>query len=473
LTEDTVINRKPHIVLIVARGEAVRNFLYSDTLTVLSKKARVTLLSVITDRRFIERFQPFAEQIIPLKDYTEHSLVAHFRYMIHNAHFRWIWSEAVKYYWGLHDTRAKSNLQKVKRFAVKAFSIMLANRPTLELLTKIEQWVSWKLRPTSELDYLFQKLQPDLVFNCSHIHGPQADLPAKIAHRLKYQTAGFIFSWDNLTSRSRIFVPYDYYIMWNQQMKDQLLSQYPFLNSDHVFVTGTPQFDFHFKPKFRLNRDELCQKIGIDPKRPYILYTTGMDSDFLEEHRFVEAVIQYLNECDIKPKPQLVVRTYIKGTSPDMQALAKRNIPAVVFPPILWDKKWTMPLYKDLYIYNSLLAHTSLGINAASTVSLELMIYEKPVINIGMEPPETNLPYYSRFSRHVDYEHYRPVVQSGGVMVARSVPELREMIKIGLTEPKRDLMAQKRFLRNMFGGTLDGGSGTRVAEQLIKLAVTH
>lgn len=50
------MSKKPHIVLIIPRGEAVRNFLYSDTLRILSENASVTLLSVIHDDAFVARW---------------------------------------------------------------------------------------------------------------------------------------------------------------------------------------------------------------------------------------------------------------------------------------------------------------------------------------------------------------------------------------------------------------------------------
>jgi hypothetical protein len=287
---------------------------------------------------------------------------------------------------------------------------------------------------------------------------------------MKIPTAAFVFSWDNLTTRSRIFVPYDYYLMWNDGMKAQLLDQYRHLSPNQVFVTGTPQFDFHYKPEYCLPREKLCAQLGIDPARPFILYTTGMDTDFLDEHKFIEAVIRFVRETDIRPKPQLVVRTYIKGTSAEIQKLAAQDICDVVFPPILWDKQWIMPLREDLSIYSSLLHHCALGINAASTVTLELMALNKPVINIAMEPPGSNLPDFERFSRHVSYEHFRPVVASGGTMVARSLDDLRNLIECGLLNPQAQSGQRRSFMRQMMNGTLDGQSGRRVAEWLHSLA---
>jgi hypothetical protein len=462
------VDRK-HIVLVVPRGEAVRNFLYSDTLRCLSENAWVTLLSVMDDEKFIADFRPFCKQIIPLKYYQRGRVVAYLQRLVDTAHDRWLWSEVAKNRWAIHD-KAATGAARHRRLLLKGIARPLANRYSLEALTEIERQVGWMMRPNDAFLDLFEEIKPDLVFNCSHIHGPAGDLPLKAAHRMGIPTVGFIFSWDNLTSRSRIFVPYDYYCVWNEKMRDQLLSIYPSTSPDRVFVTGTPQFDFHFKPEFHLEREELCRRIGADPQRPLVLYTTGVDRHFPEEHRHVEVVARLLQDIDVSPKPQLVVRTYVKGTSPEMKALATKRLPGVVFPPVLWEKNWFTPLFEDLAIYTSLLRHTSIGINTASTVSLELLMHDKPVMNIGFDPPGSQLNPLLHFERHINFDHYRPVVESSATMVARSVDDMRDMLYRGLTQPGKDSAKRKRFIQQMFGSTLDGHSGERVAQQLLDLA---
>jgi hypothetical protein len=253
-------------------------------------------------------------------------------------------------------------------------------------------------------------------------------------------------------------------------MRDELLQTYPSIKPEQVFITGTPQFDFHFKPEFWLSRGELCDRVGLNPDRPFVLYTTGRDHDFPEEHRHVETVIDFLREVDVSAKPQLLVRTYAKGTSPDMRALAEQDIADVVFPPILWNERWLMPEYEDLAIYTSELRHAALGINAASTVSLELLMHDKPALNLGFDPPGSDLPHCLRWERHIDFDHYRPVAESGATMVARSKEDVRQMLTRGLTEPQADSAARQRFMHEVFDGPLDGQSGRRVAECLLRLS---
>ena len=79
----------------------------------------------------------------------------------------------------------------------------------------------------------------------------------------------------------------------------------------------------------------------------------------------MRTIIGILDQVEGPRKPQLVVRVYVKGTSPEMMALSHEHIPDVIFPPILWEEKWFTPHYDDLAIYSSLLHHCALGINPA------------------------------------------------------------------------------------------------------------
>lgn len=462
---------RPHIVLVMPRGEAIRNFIYSDTLGVLTRWARVTVLSVVDPVVFQDRVPP-STTVIRIAHYEEHRTVHAVRSILHAAHFRWLWSEVAKNKWARHDRRAVGSLAKLRRAVWKAGIRILAYRPVLRALGAMERYLTWRLRPTKDLDRLFEELQPDLVFNGSHIHGEAGELPLKVAHRLGIRTAGFIFSWDNLTSRSRIFVPYDDILVWNGKMADQLLGIYPELPRSSIHITGTPQFDFHLKSEFWLSRQDLCEMVGIDPARPFVLYTTGIDRHFPEEHKTLKLVAELLESFDLSPAPQLVVRTYVKGTSPEMRTFVESPSSGVVFAPMKWNESWVMPEFDDLALYTSLLRHTALGINAASTVSLELLMHDKPVINLGFDPPGSDLHPALGFRRHIDFDHYRPLAESGAVVVASSPEDMRLILHRGLTKPEEGSEKRRAFIREMFGDLVDGLAGERVAERLLILSDT-
>jgi hypothetical protein len=371
--------------------------------------------------------------------------------------------------WAVRDIEAKGMKRKFKRIIEKILVLPFANRPALELFTKLENYLTLKLKRTQEFDEIYDRIKPDIVFNGSHIHGSASFLPVRVAHSKGITTAGFIFSWDNLTNRSRIFEPYDYFFVWNNGLKQQLLGLYPALEANNVLVTGTPQFDFHFKEQFRLSREELCRRLEIDPERKFILYTTGIDRHFPEEHRHVQSIINILHEMDMSERPQLVVRTYVKGTSEEMKQLSNAGNEDVVFPAVQWDERWFTPKYEDLEIYSSLIQHADMAINPASTVSLEFLMFDRPVMNIGFDPPGSNIEKELRWERHILFDHYQPVAKSGATMIAYSLEEMREMIRSGIVEPERLHAEREAFTKAMFDSTLDGNSAKRIALSLLDI----
>ncbi|MEM9291339.1 MAG: hypothetical protein AAGD01_06645 [Acidobacteriota bacterium] len=472
-------DRRPHVVLVIPRGEAVRNFLYSDTLSVLAEQARVTVLSVVTDERVVRRAQQVVEEVIALQEYPQAPWPARLRVLTENAHDRWLWSAVARNNWALRDLRAQQRGRRLRRWLTKGAASALAHRPVLEGLTNLERSLTYRQRPTEEFHQLFQRLQPDLVFNGSHIHGFAGELPLRVAQRLGIPTAGFIFSWDNLTSRSRIFVPYDHYLVWHQNMKDQLLSIYRDAADERVHVTGTPQLDFHFRDDLSWDRETTCRHYGLDPQRPYVVYTAGIAHHFPEEHRHVEKVIESLAAMGSAgsgggQRPQLVVRVNVKDTSPEMKALAQRGDEDVVFPPVAWDPVLSTPHYEDLSAFSNLLRHCAVGVNAASTVSLELLLFGKPVINLDFDPPGTDLPWDLGYPRHIRFDHFKPVAESGATMVARASEDIPRFLQRGLEQPEADAEARQAFLRSFFGDLLEGvragDSGRRVAESLLQIA---
>jgi hypothetical protein len=152
--------------------------------------------------------------------------------------------------------------------------------------------------------------------------------------------------------------------------------------------------------------------------------------------------------------------------------MAQEKIEDVIFPQVLWDEKWYTPMYEDLTVYSSLVHHAAMSINAASTVTLEFLMLDKPVINLDFDPPGSDLPYSMGYSRHIYFDHFRPIAESGATMVAKSESDMREMLKRGLTRPEADSAQRRQYIKKIFGSTLDGQCGERVANCLMRLATT-
>lgn len=460
---------RARVFAIVPRGEVIRNFVYSGAFDALAKEVEVCLLSVLPGRE-VERFlRDRYPEVHELKEQPEPWLVRIQREILEMAHGRWLWSAAARERWRLRDREAHTTSQRLKRLGKKLLCFPLANRTGLRWLSKLERASSRLMSPADDFVELFQRTRPSLVFNGSHVHSKVAVQAVQAAQWLGIPTATFLFSWDNLTSQGRIMLPYDYYLVWNEAIRDQLLSIYDEIRPEQVFVTGTPQFDFHFRQEFYWSREEFCAHVGADPARPIVLYSTGMANHMPGEPQVVEAIADMLREMGDGEAPQLLVRVYPKDLTGRFDAL-KRRRPDILFPVIPWEPAWLTPKFEDSYLLTNTLRHAALGINIASTISLELCMFDKPVINVAYNPPGVNAGYID-VSRYYDFDHYRPIVESGAISVAYSEDEMKEMLHQALIVPQARSARRRRLIQSMFGDTLDGQVGARVAQVLHQLTL--
>lgn len=460
-------NSRPRIVALVPRGEVIRNFVYSGAFDEIASEANLSLLTISANPALDAILTEQFGDVQPLKKYDEKWLVRFQREILDMAHGRWLWSRAAQERWRLREIEAKGIGQKAKRAVKKSLCYPFASRAGLRVLNKSERFLSRLLKTTDAYTDLFRRLQPSLVFNGSHIHSGIATQAIQAAQWLGIPTATFIFSWDNLTSQGRIMLPYDFFLVWNETLRRQLLEMYEWIKPEQVFITGTPQFDFHFRPEFYQSREEFCRSVGADPQRPIALYSTGMPNHMPGEPEIVEGIADILKRFDEFNQPQLLVRVYPKDLSGRFEELKKRR-PDILFPTIAWEAAWLTPNFEDSYSLVNSLRHSAVGINVASTISLELCMFDKPVINVGYNPPNVEREVLS-YADYYEFDHYKPLVECGAIEVALSEDEMKKLLRKAFENPAERSKERKDLIAAMFGSTLDGNSGNRVAQILLEI----
>lgn len=465
---EDISNGTSSIVGIVPRGEVIRNFVHSGAFDQMAGSAELSLIAVTVNPEIDAALKARYGDVHELVESEEPWIVRVQREIIAETHNRWLWSRAARERSRLRDTEAVTLAERSKRAGKKLIAYPLANRSGLRFLTGLERRSSRRFSPKSSYEDLYTRLNPSLVFNGSHVHSSNATQAVQTAQWMGIPTATFIFSWDNLTSQGRIMLPYDYFLVWNESLKEQLVQMYDWIKHENVFVTGTPQFDFHFRDEYYLGKKEYCERFGIDPGRPFVFYSTGMANHMPGEPEIVEQIAVMLDGLDVEARPQLVVRVYPKDRTGRFEAVRKRR-PDIIFPKVEWDENWLTPKAEDSVSLVNAIRHCALGINVASTVSLELCMFDKPVINVGYNPPTIPTEVLS-YADYYDFDHYKPVVDSGAVKVARSPDEMRTMIVDALANPGSNAYERRALIGRMFGDTLDGRSGERVAQVLVELA---
>ena len=364
------------------------------------------------------------------------------------AHNRFMWSEAAKVRWKIRDMESKSFFSKFTRVIKKSLARMLANQPSLRMLEKADIFFGKKEKSVRPWVAFFKSRKPDIVFNTSHSHARNAFPCIYAAHKLRIKTFTFLFSWDNLTSQGRVVPRYDYYLSWNNKIKEDFTTMYPHIDKASVLVTGTPQFIGHYQDEHQLTAEEVKKQLGLLPGEEYFLYSSGMSHHMPLEPYVVGRIADIIKTLGTQYR--LVVRTYAKDRFDIFEKL-KAERTDIIIPYVKWEKNYQTPLMEDQVFFSSLLKHCIAGINVASTISLELCMFDKPAINVGYNPPGKDISPYN-YTRFYSFDHYKPIVESGAVQVARDEKEMEFYLNEAIDHPEKLREERKKLIENFFEG---------------------
>lgn len=462
------------ILALLPRGESLRNFVYTGILDRVAERADLRVAAVELgndlDGLLRERYGP--GNVLPLGMPRDPYPARALREGLDVAHGRRLWSAAARERWRRRDLEATTAVAKLKRLGKKALCAPMATTAGVELLASLEGAVSPRVGEARRWRGILEDWRPDLVFNTSHVHCPPAVPVAHAARGLGIRTAAFLFSWDNLTSQGRIIPAYDHYLVWNEAIREQLLSIYPRVRREQTIVTGTPQFDAHFEESNIRSAGEFRRRIGADPdeRRPLVMYSTGMANHMPDEPEIARRVADLAAGIEVpgRGRAQTMVRVYGKDRTGRFEPL-KRERPDILFPEVAWEPKWLTPRPEDGPMWSSMLAHCDVGVNVASTVTLELCMFDKPAVNVGFNPPDVPESVLS-YARYYEFDHYKPVAESGAVEVARSEGELEGALRRALSNPGERREARRRLVEGMFGDWLGGRSSREFPNTLLELA---
>jgi hypothetical protein len=293
------------------------------------------------------------------------------------------------------------------------------------------------------------------------------------AQQLKIPTSTFIFSWDNLASKGRMLGTFDYFLVWSHLMKEELLYFYPMVKKDKIKVVGTPQFEPYVMPKYETTAEEFFAKFRLDATLKTICYSCADVSIGQNDPVVIRAVAQAIRNNAITTKVQLVVRT--SPAEDDSRFKAIRD----EFPEILWNvPKWILtrenhaeswsqriPSEEDIKDLRSLLENVDLNINMCSTMSLDFMLFDTPVINTVFGNTENGLYDDQRF---LNFGHFKKVVDSQSVTIAQNETELIDQINAALSNPKEKTTQRKAMIALQVSEPLEGTS-KRIATTLSHL----
>ncbi len=367
----------------------------------------------------------------------------------------------------MKHVRRQSLSPLMRSLAVPASAIA-----ALGLEERFESWLEGFLlayERSPEATRLLQKFSPTVVVTT----GPHRfEEPAIVASakRLGIPTLAFITSWDNITTKNRIPFRHDGYLVWSEQMKAELLRFYPYIDDRSVSIVGAPQFDVFFQERFQESRVMFCDRYELRADLPIILYALG-SPNFLKEHHGALALATRVKAGELGDV-QLLVRPHPLFDSGEearafecfgprirVQRTGDQNLPTAR----------RAQRTEDISDWVNTFRHANVVVNLSSTATVDAAICGKPVVNLDFDPepgqPKADLVHDVN---HV-WTHFKPIAESGGVRLVRSMNEMVTSIRDYLENPRAD--AEKRsWIVNHVCGCVDGRAGARFGRAILDFA---
>jgi hypothetical protein len=133
-------------------------------------------------------------------------------------------------------------------------------------------WVETSVPSSWHVDQHMLNQRPDVVLVTPLVDFGSRQLDyLKAAQSHGIHNALCVASWDNLTNKGIIQLEPEAVLVWNHDQKHEAVDLHG-IPADKVIVTGAQSFDKWFERQPSTTRAQFCERHGLDPALPIILY---------------------------------------------------------------------------------------------------------------------------------------------------------------------------------------------------------
>ena len=375
-----------------------------------------------------------------------------------------------KHLYSILYSKSKHPWKRIRPFYYFIIHWLIRYFPSIR--TRFQQTESKHLVDQRASD-LVKEIDPEVLVSTYPINF----LEAKFLYAAK--TAGVntvihLLSWDNITSKGIFPVIPDQFIAWGKVMQQEL-GEYYGVEPSEVHVCGVPHFDHHIAVKENPAYRPLLENLGLNTDLPYIFVAMSSPRFAPHEIDIVEWLAAAIEQNEFGKQLQLVVRPHpqnVQGSLSDrkwikrLDRLQSARV-AIDYPQLVKSNvRWSMKK-SDMDHLSNLLVGCSVCINSGSTVSIDALMMDKPVILSSFDG-DHQLYYWKSARRLVDYPHQKKFVALGGASVVHSYDELKTMLLKYLADSNYRIKERNHAL-NMECHMNDGQSTGRVVEAMLKI----
>lgn len=459
--------------LVIVDGVGYRNFILSDFLNKSTKDFDEVIIYSGLKESVYELSNFNNVSVVELEIYNESRSAWFWRKLNETAHLY-----RHRSFFGINDTLNFTKPKGTsKRDFLNRFIRVVASIFHSENSMKWYQKKVYAAFSKSDITQNFIKKltvdNPDILF-FTHQRPPYIAPLVYAANMVKIKTCSFIFSWDNLSSKGRIPAMYDSFLVWSDLMKEELNYFYSSVKEKDVFVVGTPQFEPYVMDEYKTLKENFYKNFDLDSSKKTICFSCGDLSTGRNDQLAISIISDAILDNRITHDVNLLIRTSPADDGSRFDEIREK------YPFISWNKpKWKqtrenhvepwsqrLPLREDIKDLRSILEYADLSVNMCSTMSLDFMIFNKPVVNQVLGNIENGLFNDQRF---LNYNHYKKVVKSGAVVIAKTKEELIAEINNSLTNPLERKQQQEEILALEISKDLNKTSSLIINSLLVQI----
>ncbi len=310
----------------------------------------------------------------------------------------------------------------------------------------------------SDVIRIFDLYKPDLIFSTDLFEPNDVNVLTEAKKRNIF-TVGMIRSWDNITTKGLNKVISDKLIVNTPKIKEEAIKYCDFFDNN-IFVVGIPHYDAYLKDK-RISKEELFSRLGLDPKKKTIFFAPPGDI-YTQGDSINSLILRRLSDLDI----QIIVRFYIVGKANIGNIKPVKNKIAIDDPGSGLSFTDADLTGKDSHLAD-LLYHSDVVIAFASTLAIDAIVFNKPVVFINFDGGE-NRPYWKSLRRFYDYDHQKSIIESGGIRLANSLEDMILYLERYLDDSSLDEIGRQKIMKERCW-RLDCLSGSRLADLILRL----
>lgn len=321
---------------------------------------------------------------------------------------------------------------------------------------------------------LIENINPKILVSTYPVNFSESMLLKAGNQSISVKTVIHLLSWDNISCKGHFPQLANEYIAWGPIMKQEFIEYYG-INENNIHVCGVPHFDLHIQTKKKPDNKHYVQDLGLDPNKPYLFFGMSSPRFAPKEIDIIEWLVDKINNGCFGGNMQLIIRPHpqnVQGTMADLswitrlEKISTKKV-AVYFPNLVISKlPWSMQ-QDDMIKLSHILEGAALSLNSGSTLSIEALICNKPVILTSFDGNDS-LNYWQSAKRLTDYPHIKKLIKIGGISVVKNYNELEKCIKNYINDPEFEAKARENCVFQECGIN-DGKATERVINSFLKI----